>query len=429
MMAVSNTANPPIANAAPATEVLKKMSSKIRYKVECEDQNGTNFECKQDDTPFDLQIARDPTDADETMPVFEIITSVKVSSMRPKYTDHIKNFSIEGPQNFDEGEKEEEEKEKQKERPKQTLKGKRILSVNETRMVIHSPLLLAAIREVVEYYPSQNLTGDTITVHEPYCALVHYITELRNLSNNLALERAPTDSNEAEKTDADVKCEHLQILLDFLNPYVEKTVLPARRRLQKDVATVTFDDLWYLMRPGSLAYAKYEDIWLGVMIKEAESIAADSGDAPSKWKITGWLIDNSWSTHTVGYAEVRIDIPYFEGEKHVTTLPIFPREHHDKTDANARRDKFEARGRKMRDILWHGCAYVTYEGECMDEKKRVYKGPMMAEALVASGESCPTTIGSCPGTAASTRAASILSSAPDSRSPSRSTPKSTPAAS
>ncbi|KAK0637655.1 ATPase family AAA domain-containing protein 3 [Lasiodiplodia hormozganensis] len=385
-MADSSTANAPVAAAA---EAPKKISPKIRYKVECEDSYGPNFDCKQDDTPFDLQVTAGPTDIDETMPVFEIITSIKVASKRPKYADYMKMFNAEGPMNLEDSEDEDEPSAKEKEKPKKTLEGKRILDVNETRMVIHSPLLLTAIREVVEYYPRQNLTGDTITVHEPYCALVHHITELRNYSNNLALERTPAGADESEKTDADVTYEHLQILLDFLDPHVEKTVLPARRRLKKDEATVTFDDLWYLMRPGSLAYAKYEDIWLGVMIKEAESLPADSEGAPPKWKITGWCMDNSWYTRCVGYAEVSVDIPFFEGEKHVTSLPIYPREFYDKTDANARREKFEARGRKMRDILWHGHAYVTYEGDCMDEKKRVYKGPMMAEATIPSGETVP----------------------------------------
>ncbi|OJD32610.1 atpase aaa+ type core protein [Diplodia corticola] len=391
-MADSNPAPVPAAATAPAAEVAQKVSPKIRYKVECEDQYGPKFDCMQDDAPFDLQLTKGPTAIDETMPVFEIITSLKVASKRPKYADYMKMFSAEGPLNLDDDDDSDDEKEadaKPKEKPKQTLEGKRILDVLDTRMVIHSPLLLDAIRDVVHYYPSQNLTGDTVTVHEPYRALVHHITELRNLSNSLALERTPAESDETEKTDADVKYDHLQILLDFLDPHVEKTVLPARRRLKKDAATVTYDDIWYLMRPGSLAYALHDDVWLGVMIKEAESIPADNDGNPPKWKLTGWVIDNSWHMHTLGTAEVSVDVPYFEGEKLVTTLPIYPRAYFDKTDANARRDKFIARGRKVRDILWHGHSYVMYEGECMDEKKRVYKGPLMADASVPSGESVP----------------------------------------
>ncbi|KAL1615181.1 hypothetical protein SLS56_011913 [Neofusicoccum ribis] len=386
-MAGVETTNSPAVTEAATNEVHQQNPARIRYKVECEDQYGPNFDCKQDDKPFDLQVTTGPTDVDETMPIFEIITTLKVASKRPKYADYMLMMKAEGPEAPEEDE--EESKEAEKAKPKPTLEGKRIVDVGQTRMVVHSPLLLDAIREVVEYYPSQNLTGDTITVHEPYCALVHYITELRNLSNTLALERTPAGSDE-EKTDADVQYEHLQVLLDFLDPHVEKTVLPARRRLAKDVATVTFDDLWYLMRPGSLAYAMYEDTWLGVVIKESEFVTENDGNGElRKWNVKGWLLDHSWHSPSIGTAEVTIEVPYFEGEKVVTALPIHPREYFDRTDGGERREKFRRRGEKMCDIIWHGHAYLAYDGEFMDEKKRPYKGALIAETTMASGESMP----------------------------------------
>ncbi|KKY25645.1 putative atpase aaa+ type core [Diplodia seriata] len=393
-MADTKTVEVPAATVAAANEAPKP-TPRIRYKVECEDQYGPKFDCKQDDAPFDLQVTTGPTDVDETMPVFEIITSLKVASKRPKYSDYMKMFKADGPLNLEDDDDDDEDDDEKKPKPERTLEGKRIVDVGQTRMVIHSPLLLDAIREVVEYYPSQNLTGDTITVHEPYCALVHYITELRNLSNSLALERTPADSDEAEKTDADVKYEHLQTLLEFLDPHVEKTVLPARRRLKKDAATVTWDDMWYLLRPGSLSYAMHDDTWLGVVIREAE-ITTDS-DNPDihKWKVTAWLLDHTWYSSSIRTAEVSVDVPYFEGEKTVTSLPIYPREYLDKTeesagDGSGRRAKFVQRGARMRDIIWDGGhAYLRHDGEFADEKKRPYKGPLIIETTLPSGSDMP----------------------------------------
>lgn len=141
-MAGAKTADSP----ATANKVHQEKSARIRYKVECEDEFGPNFDCKQDDKPFDLQVATGLTDVDESMPIFEIITTLKVASKRPKYADYM--MMMKAPDD-DEAEAKDEEKEK----PKPTLEGKRIVDVGDTRMVIHSPLLLDAIREVVEYYP------------------------------------------------------------------------------------------------------------------------------------------------------------------------------------------------------------------------------------------------------------------------------------
>lgn len=150
MAGVETTSSPAVTEAA-TNEVQQQNPARIRYKVECEDQYGPNFDCKQDDKPFDLQVTTGPADVDETMPIFEIITTLKVASKRPKYADYMLMMKAEGPEAPEEDE--EESKDAEKAKPKATLEGKRIVDVGQTRMVVHSPLLLDAIREVVEYYP------------------------------------------------------------------------------------------------------------------------------------------------------------------------------------------------------------------------------------------------------------------------------------
>lgn len=143
------------------TDLRKQMEAMIRYKVECEDQYGPNFDVKQDGTPFDLQVSQDPSaQVDVREPVFEIITALDVASNRPKFYGGLwgEKFADENIESWAAQAakapgllSDDEEKEKKKEPA--TLENKRILKIGETRMVLHSAWLLEAIREVVQFYP------------------------------------------------------------------------------------------------------------------------------------------------------------------------------------------------------------------------------------------------------------------------------------
>ncbi|KAL0254965.1 hypothetical protein SLS55_009489 [Diplodia seriata] len=397
-MADNNQINQPETGSG-ETDLRKQMEAMIRYKVECEDQYGPNFDVKQDGTPFDLQVSQDPSAlVDVRDPVFEIITGLDVASNRPKFYGGLwgEKFGGGGDDGIESwaaqaarapgllSDDDDDEKEKKKEPA--TLENKRILKIGETRMVIHSAWLLEAIREVVQFYPSQNLTGDTVTVHEPYCALVHYITELRDLKNRLALDRV-TDP-EQEPDDVSVKYEHLRILLEYLEPHVERVALPARRRLRRDEPTTTFEDLWYLLRPGVLSYCTHDDEVLGCAIESVELETADNKE-DRKWTVKVWFLGHRWKTARMRRALLDIEVPYFEGEKEVMKLPVYPREYFDKRDGGERKAKFQQRGAKACDIAWKGHSYLSYKGKFMDKAKAYYEGPIVAETAIPRREKVP----------------------------------------
>ncbi|KAK7719111.1 hypothetical protein SLS57_005844 [Botryosphaeria dothidea] len=360
-------------------DLRQELNALIRYKVECEDEYGPRFDVKQDGTPFDLQVTQDTSaDVDVRDPVFEIITNLNVASNRPKFYGGLwgEKFADEGMDSYmAQAAAAPEPLEPEKKKPA-TLENKRILKIGETRMVIHSSWLLEAIREVVEFYPSQNLTGDTVTVHEPYCALVHHITELRNLKNKLALDRVTEPDQEPD--DTSVKYEHLRLLLEFLDPHVERLVLPARRRLKREDPTTTFEDLWYLLRPGTLSYCSADDENLGCAIESVSFETADNKE-DQKWNVKVWFLGHRWKTARMRRALVDVEVPWFEGEKSVTTLPVYPRDYFDKLDGGEVRRKFQERGAKACRISWSGHSYLSYNGKFMDNAKQYYDGPIVAE--------------------------------------------------
>jgi NACalpha-BTF3-like transcription factor len=418
---------PEASSTTPAPEMVKPC--KIRYKVECEDTYGPSFECEQLDSPFDLKVTeKNVIQQKGPAPVIEIITQLDVATKLPKFRwggmggmgggfgrawstigdrgmgrgkDDDTRSAFQGsmfdgrfgdgfpgmfPAGYaasdsssdaetDDGNGGKKKKEKPVKKP--TLENKRINKIKGTRMVVHSPWLLSVIREVVKVYPSQNLTGDTVTIHEPYHVLAHHITELRDFQNRLALEKGTTED---EIDEAATKWEHLKVLLDYLEPHIERTVLPAHRRLKKETPTTTFGDIWYLLRPGALSYAKYDDTWLGCVVETATCDEGSNADGTDKkWTIRAWMLDNSWNTARICRATFDIEIEHFEGEKVVTDLPIFPREYFDKTDNGVRKAEFESRGKRCADIVWEGHSYQFYDGRAMTDKKPHLKGPIIAE--------------------------------------------------
>jgi len=399
---------------------------KVRYKVECEDAYGPNFECEQDDSPFDLKVVeKNVIQAKGPAPVIEIVTQLDVATKLPKFKgwggmggfgrawstiggrggkeDDVRSAfqgsmfdgrfgdgyagmypaayaesssSSDSEEEADGAEGDDKKKKKKKKTPKATLENKRINKIKETRMIVHSPWLLAVLREVVKVYPAQSMLGDTITIREPYHVLAHHITELRDFHNRLALDKGTTED---EIDEAATKYDHLKVLLDYLEPHIERTVLPAHRRLKKETPTTTFADIWYLLRPGALAYAKHDDTWIGCVIEQATLDENNGDNNGSKWSARVWLLDHSWSEARICRSTIDIEIEHFDGEKEVTELNVFPREYFDRTDEGARRKQFEARGRKAADVVWQGFSYQHYDGRAMTDKKTMIKGQVIIE--------------------------------------------------
>ncbi|RYP65717.1 hypothetical protein DL771_008162 [Monosporascus sp. 5C6A] len=318
---------------------------KVRYIAKCRYRDGPDFEFSQDNEPISLQVSEPtPESDDESVPaVISLVTRIYISDA----TDAEEN----------EGE--------QSSKPNH-LTGKRVTKIGNSWIVMNSADLCQMIRDVVDYYPSQNLAGDSIIIHEPYGVLAHYMKDLEELLSKLGKE--PDTSEEAT-----IRREHLQILVDFFRPYFQRMCIPAEKRLSREAPTVTFKDVWYLLRPGTISYAKWDEEWIGCAVEKVTPEEADDGHIKS-WAITVWFVDHMWRSGQAFCAIAELDIDEFDGEKMVNDLPVFPAKYFDMLDGGERKSRFERRGERMRDILWKGNQYMSYDGETMEEVRRKYKG-------------------------------------------------------
>lgn len=113
-----------------------------------------------------------------------------------------------------------------------------------------SPAIIHALRSVVQYYPSQDLTGD-IVITWPYAILVHHYDELTQY-RNMVSQKDPNDLCEREKG-AD---EDLSLLLQYLDRSIMPEVRKERERNERGF--YTFEYFWLSMRPGATCLRKYD---------------------------------------------------------------------------------------------------------------------------------------------------------------------------
>ncbi|OJD40335.1 atpase aaa+ type core protein [Diplodia corticola] len=367
-------------DTAEATKGEKK-SVGIRYRVECDEYSvrcGPQWSEEQDDVPFDLESqgleSESPDDNDKPSPVLEVITSVNVDSRRHdrRMRDDAGSDDV-----SDTGSVVEDRQ------PKRSLKTTSIRSLGPTRMEIHSPLLLQVIRDVVDYYPTQNLTGDVVTVHEPYWVLVHYYPELKKIYQALVEEQEDSVADSSGEDERTKKKNHLGVLLKFLTPHFEQHVSPIDRRLAKTTPTVKWEDIWYLLKPGEFAYCLFQKTWIGCVI---QSVVVNQDD----WEVGYWVLDHPLE-NCIQRARGKLSIKSFEGEQAVASLSIIPRHVFDRLDGGELREKLEKRGEKVCNVLWKRHQYLYYKGTSMDDNDRLYDGPIIAESENRSNDSLPGT--------------------------------------
>ncbi|KAJ2984565.1 hypothetical protein NUW58_g5996 [Xylaria curta] len=235
-----------------------------------------------------------------------------------------------------------------------------VTSIRSTYMIIHSEALSQTIRDVVQFYAGQNLTGTNLIIHEPYACLMHHMTDLEHVV----------------ASDPDLtKSEHLQILMEFLRPRYHQHYTPAKARSLSVQPTAMFDDLWVVMKPGSLAYTSWNDHKIGCVIGKSIRLPPDpDDDLLERWEIDFWFLQVHWPSDQIGCTIKTAVIDRFDGEKPITSLPIYPTEFHDAKDQGRTKQRFIDRGKKVSEIFWGESMYMEYDGECMDHAKESYKG-------------------------------------------------------
>ncbi|KAI1658642.1 hypothetical protein F4813DRAFT_40288 [Daldinia decipiens] len=236
--------------------------------------------------------------------------------------------------------------------------------VQKKHLHIHSRLLINALRAVMKY-SSEAPSGDEADDLEegvfsyPYKDLFHHREELREYKTQIGgIRENHTESYNAE-------CDrHIDFLLQYLENEPTIRVKGLEARWAKKVPTTTFTGLWLLLKPGSDVYV-VENGQLNAYVVDAVLDGVEHV-FQGLWaiKVKSYSI-RLWNLVYDGKVIKRrsklVDVPVFDNERNITSLPLFPTRFHDNLDGGARRKELIERG-KMFFRCAKGPAFLEYTG-------------------------------------------------------------------
>lgn len=154
------------------------------------------------------------------------------------------------------------------------------------RMLIYSAAIINALRSVVTYYPSQDLSGDVLRIDWPYRILVHHYDDLADFREQVN-SKSPGDLCVRER-DA---VEHLNLLIQFLDDAVMSDIRAEAERNERGFAT--YEHFWYAYRPGCVVLTIFREDesskWDAFVVQSVSG--GPSAEDSEVWEIEGWNLD------------------------------------------------------------------------------------------------------------------------------------------
>ncbi|KAK7926599.1 hypothetical protein PG985_003597 [Apiospora marii] len=239
-------------------------------------------------------------------------------------------------------------------------------------LTIESKQLIAALRALVEYYPSARLETDPVGFLSPFCVLAHHIDELESykeaLSNKEQLGPAPERQGELSDIQREVTVDHLGQLLHFMKHNMFSRQLAAEQaRHIRGPPVCTFSMLWLLYKPGTTVYVRDDSgktsayIILSVVVDGTFSATLERSD-PYEVRLWSLSFDGTY----VRRAMEVITIGSFDGERPIMDLKIIPASFVDAADGNKTRQELIQRGGKWYGML-AGAQQWHYSGQTLDK--------------------------------------------------------------
>lgn len=252
-----------------------------------------------------------------------------------------------------------------------------VMSTGSTLIEIKSRAVIHALRTVIGYYPGVRLTGDTVSLSEPFPLLFHYRQELQDYRDEFADQsRRNEDCVEDPNLATDIKA-----LLDLFEDMCGQNVRDELLRYELDQPTCTHDMLWMLYKPGTDVYVDLNEN------KEFNACVARSVDftyaekRASTYKLEGWrMAEDNMFVGTSSSIVVMV-VP-FAGEKYIADLSMFPcrfmtKEKHGTTH-DERYKQLVKRGELYYNLL-KGPQFASFDGTDCHWPAKAYRGRVMVD--------------------------------------------------
>ena len=189
-----------------------------------------------------------------------------------------------------------------------------------------------------------------------------YLEEMRKLMKELKKKSKTEKKKKAKKVNAR-KAGHLKVLVKYLDEdYAEtkKTLYPL---LESN--TITFDLLWALFKPNTIAYTPTYGNADEPRAFKVEYATKECSFMRGQWYcIEGKYLEYDGKSFGMGTMEVEVDA--FKGPRKITNLATYPLQYH--KDQEALRRQLLERGKKF--VALKGMNYRFHKGMAFYKKKR-----------------------------------------------------------
>ncbi|OLN81693.1 ATPase family AAA domain-containing protein 3B 4, partial [Colletotrichum chlorophyti] len=224
-----------------------KAMPEVLYVLQYLGTGGKVVETRESITPFseipDYGKKIDETPQREVQPVLEIVTKVSThSSNRGRARRPRRAIYDDDDESYDSNSTDSENESHRKPN-----------KVERTRMIIHSPYLINALRAVVAYYPHVDLLGEKVVVDAPYRVIVHH----REALNSYKFHQPVRHSSEYAR----VTAAHVDVLLKFIEKTVGDAIRKEEERHRRNVPVATFENYWMALKPGEIIYLNEDGLW------------------------------------------------------------------------------------------------------------------------------------------------------------------------
>jgi hypothetical protein len=220
-----------------------------------------------------------------------------------------------------------------------------------TRLEIRSPIIRAALQEVLGDYSTINMDSDPITLDKPYAPLFHYRKELREYAA------------------------HMDILIQFMKKYLYEIERTYERLLPSELTT--YNLLWTLFRPEDVVIAR-RDHFAEAYVVDSCSVTDVGKDGETVMVLN--LVGRHWDYNGARFGPVTtpIIIGHFLGTKKIRDLDVYPIAYHEDADGGDLREKLITRGMKWRTIL--DVTHREYDGT-LKEKNHLHTATKLMKCL------------------------------------------------
>ncbi|RDW83713.1 ATP-binding protein [Aspergillus mulundensis] len=230
----------------------------------------------------------------------------------------------------------------------------------ETVVDLKSKHLREALSKVMDGVKGVSLVQDTAVVDPNMLFL--YLEETRDYMKELK-QQAKTEKKKKARKVAALKAHQLKVLVKYLDTdYAEtkKTLYPLL-----EANTITFDLLWALFKPNTIAYAPTYGNQDEPRAFKIEYAVKESSFMKGQWySVEGRYLEYDGKTFGMGTMEAIVES--FKGARKITSLGCYPLKYH--RDAEEVKAKLIERGRKF--VSLKGMSYRFHKGMAFYKKKR-----------------------------------------------------------